>query len=116
MGSVQLASQTSAVMGPTDYVLVFLLFLLPSTTPLSCMMPCEPGQESTEERPCHHCPQIDANDCQSKEIVEGACGCQECAKAEGEECGGPWEGVGNGHVRGHMLLLSEECWRHRIQA
>merc|ERR1712168_211414 len=42
------------------------------------MMPCEPGQ-------------LNANDCQSKEIVEGVCGCQECAKAAGEVCGGPWE-------------------------
>ena len=116
-------------------------------------------KESTEERPCHLCPELDANDCQSKELVEGVCGCQvspwfclfpslsnatvqmswyqwlcleailytrpwilkcwlvrsvsqgfpymlackmdrnhthpsvpqECAKAVGEECGGPWE-------------------------
>merc|ERR1711971_1211195 len=81
MGSVQLASLTSAVMRPTDSVLVFLLFLLPSTKPLSCMMPCEPGQESTEERPCHLCPQLDDNDCKSKEIVEGVCGCQECVES-----------------------------------
>merc|ERR1712032_1647908 len=92
--SVQLALLTSPVMEPADAVLVFLLFLLPPTTPLSCMMPCEPGQESTEERPCHLCPQLDANNCQSNEIVEGVCGCQECAKAVGEECGGPWEALG----------------------
>merc|ERR1719500_948446 len=70
-------------MRPADAVLVFLLFLLPSTSPLSCIVPCEPGQESTEQRPCHLCPQLDANDCQSNEIVEGVCGCQECAKAVG---------------------------------
>merc|ERR1712210_35204 len=96
MGTVQLALPTSAamVMGALDAVFVFLLFLLPSTTPLSCMMPCEPGQESTEEHPCHLCPELDANDCQSKELAEGVCGCQECAKAVGEECGGPWEALG----------------------
>ena len=29
-----------------------------------------------------------ALNCTTGELVRGACGCQECAKDEGEECGG----------------------------
>merc|ERR1712130_740394 len=77
MGTVWLASLTSAVMSASDAIFVSLLFLLPRSTPLSCLMPCQLGLESTEELPCHICPELDANDCQSKELV-----------------GGPWEAFG----------------------
>merc|ERR1712098_93928 len=97
MGTVWLASLTPAVMWASDAIFISLglLFLLTRSTPLSCLMPCQLGQESTEELPCHICSELDANDCQSKELVVGPCGCQECAKAAGEECGGPWEAVAN---------------------
>merc|ERR1712243_424655 len=125
MGTVWLASLTPAVMWASDVIFVSLLFLLPSSTPLSCLIPCQPGQESTEELPCNICPELDANDCQSKELVVGPCGCQECAKAVGEECGGPWEAFGQCagsftcikhdeeeewamDVRGNMLLSSKK--------
>jgi len=85
---------TSQVMQLKGALLVFLLYTLPLSSPLSCMMPCEPGQESTDERPCHICEELSASDCSSGELVEGICGCQECAKSAGEACGGPWEGLG----------------------
>merc|ERR1712037_6644 len=93
------------VMGALDAVFVFLLFLLPSTTPLSCMMPCEPGQESTEEHPCHLCPELDVSDCQSKELVEGVCGCQECAKAVGRNVGVPGRLLDSVLVPSHVPSL-----------
>merc|ERR1719397_634287 len=34
------------------------------------------------------CPKVEANDCASKALVKGECGCKECAKSAGEYCGG----------------------------
>ena len=75
---------------------------------------------------CQVCPELNADDCDTKELVKGSCGCpvcdldfanfnnylmfncliQECAKNAGEFCGGLWQ-----VIRGHPV---ETCLLHNL--
>merc|ERR1712233_66237 len=108
MGTVWLASLTSAVMSASDAIFVSLLFLLPRSTPLSCLMPCQLGLESTEELPCHVCPELDANDCQSKELVVGPCGCRSAPKLRGKNVEVPGRLLDSVQAPSHVSSMTKK--------
>ena len=61
-----------------------------------------PGYDNQMD--CYRCEKLDpALNCTTGELVRGACGCQECAKDEGEECGGPW-GI-SGSCASHLCQI-----------
>merc|ERR1712080_604108 len=73
-------------------MLPLLLSLLPAlAASLTCLQPCT----DVITTDCVTCPEVVATDCTSGELVYGSCGnCQECAKARGEICGGPFNALG----------------------
>merc|ERR1711875_146317 len=70
-----------------DFVILLLvLSQFKSISSLSCPIPCH-LRECPNEPAAHHC--------QSGQLAKDLCGCCDvCAKAEGEECGGPFGSSG----------------------
>merc|ERR1712126_182746 len=81
-------AHSSPRMAALLHVLLLLSCLLVSVPALRCRPPCPKGQPGPF---CYVCPTLDPEDCVSKELVIGPCGCEECAKAMDETCGGPWD-------------------------
>ena len=70
--------------------LLILFFTIPTTFTLSCL-PCCSSSDYNYYDYCASCSPLSPGECVSGELVKGVCGCcDECAKAEGEECGGMW--------------------------
>jgi len=78
---------------------LLLLHLVHLATSLSCL-PCCTGQSAQDHQDiatlyCLSCDLVDSSECASGELTKDVCGCCDvCAKAAGQECGGPWGVMG----------------------
>jgi len=70
-------------------LLLTIFFPIPPTYTLSCLPCCSTDYDYYTQ--CASCMPVSPSECLSGELTKGVCGCcDECAKAEGEECGGLW--------------------------
>ena len=77
-------------------LLVTIFLPIPTTYTLSCLPCCSSDYNYYDHytdyyTQCASCAPLSPSECLSGELTKGVCGCcDECAKAEGQECGGLW--------------------------